>query len=299
MATGESRTANRPFQFTLTQMAVAFVCVCLILALTKQLGAVGISLSFFATSFFLIYIGAHKKCLKWTASGFVAILVGVWLLLLQAVHDPREVARRSACRNNLRQIALALMQYHDDFSAYPPAIVFDDNGKPMHSWRVLLLPYLDQKNLYQQYRLDEPWDGPNNSKLHSEFLKIYACPSRSEEQPRTDTTYVAVLGPKTIWPTDRNPSRIADVTDGLSNTLLIVETHNSGIHWMEPRDLHLNQMPMVINPSRGQGISSGHKEGANVVCADCSVRFFSNRVLPEILRATLTRSNREFVDLSQ
>ena len=84
-----------------------------------------------------------------------------------------------------------------------------------------------------------------------------------------------------------------DFTDGRSNTILVVEVHDSGIHWMEPRDLHVSQMPLAINPPRGQGISSGHVGGANVAFADGSVRFLTNEIAPQTLRAVLTRSGKE------
>src|SRR5207248_412923 len=109
----------------------------------------------------------------------------------------RAAADRSQCKDNLSRITLALCQYHDTFQSYPPPFIADSSGKPMHTWRVLILPYLDQKNLYQQYRLDEPWDGPNNRKLHDVGLPIFQCPSHSKAQPTTETNYVAVIGPRT------------------------------------------------------------------------------------------------------
>jgi prepilin-type processing-associated H-X9-DG protein len=225
-------------------------------------------------------------------AAFLAV-VCICLVLLPAVIDSRSVARRSSCTNNLHNILLAMRQYHDDHGCYPSSYIADADGRPMHSWRVLLLPYLDQKDVYDQYRFDEPWDGPNNRKLHDITLKPYLCPSQ-EPHPTTQTSYVLVIGPKTYWPTKGNGYfRDADIINGLSNTLLVVEVADSGIHWMEPRDLQIDQIPMEVNSDSGLGISSHHEGGANVGFADGSVRFLDNKTAPEDLRALLTPFGRD------
>ena len=208
---------------------------------------------------------------------------------------PREPARKASCNNNLRNLALALQQYESHFGSFPPAYIADAHGKPMHSWRVLLLPYLEQNNLYKQYRFDEPWYGPNNSQLHSTPLKIFCCPSEAAFDA-TKTNYVAVVGPETAWPgSDR--TRSADFKDALANTVLLVEVKNSGIHWMEPRDLDLSQMSPAINAATGPCICSNHKRGANVAFVDASVRFLPDNLPFKTLRALLTRSGGETVNL--
>lgn len=215
-------------------------------------------------------------------------------LLMPAIQGARGAKNRVACTDNIRNIALALQQYHDSHGSFPPPYIADAKGKPMHSWRVLLLPYLDQRPLYKQYRFDEPWDGPNNRQLHDVILKLYSCPARPTNQSATDTSYVAVIGPKTTF-RETGLVRLADILDGTSNTILLVEVHNSGIHWLEPRDLDIHQMPLAINPPQGQGISSAHNHGANVAFADGSVRFLTNDTPPATLRALLTRSGKESV----
>jgi hypothetical protein len=181
-----------------------------------------------------------------------AIFLGCLMsgLLLPAIQGARSAARRTVCSDNIRTIALALQQYHDAHGSFPPPYIADAKGNPMHSWRVLILPYLEQGNLYKQYRFDEPWDGPNNRQLHSIVLSLFSCPSRPVNQPATDTNYVAAVGPKTTF-SENGFIRMSDILDGTSNTILLVEVHNSGIHWMEPRDLHMHQMPMAINPPQG------------------------------------------------
>jgi hypothetical protein len=198
------------------------------------------------------------------------------------------------CPNNLKQIAIALQLYHD-LGSLPPAYVADASGKPIHSWRVLLLPFLEQEPLYQQYRFDEPWDGPNNRKLHDRYLEIYSCPQQFPKSPsdaRRDTSYVVVVGPRTAFPGDRCVS-FGDIRDGRANTVLVVEIRNSGIHWMEPRDLHVTQMNPRVNPPHGQGISSQHNGHAHVAAADGRVTSLSERLSPSEVTGLITIDGRE------
>jgi hypothetical protein len=281
-----------PFQFTLKQLIALIVCASAILALTVQLGAFGLWISLTTSSLLSILIGARRGSPRWVVSGAIGLALCVWLTLAAALSDPRYVARKSSCSNNLHNIVLALQQYHTNCGCYPPPFIADAKGKPIHSWRVLLLPYLEQKALYSQYRFDEPWDGPNNRKLHNINPKIFACAAQDDKRPYTETNYVVVVGPNTAWPA-QTYMRDADIIDGLSNTVLVVEVADSGIHWMEPRDLHINQMPMAINAPRGQGISSHHPGGAFVAFADGDVRFLRNDIQPEVLRASLAQGGKD------
>jgi prepilin-type processing-associated H-X9-DG protein len=188
-------------------------------------------------------------------------------------------------------IALAILNYRDKEGHFPPPYIADENGKPMHSWRVLILPYLEETALYNSYNFDEPWDGPNNRKLHDVVLDVYRCPS-PDNSGSTNTNYAAVVGPGTIWEVGQETA-LKSIPDGASKTILVVEVGHSGIHWMEPRDLYIGQMSPNINPKAGQGISGSHKEGANVVFADGSLRFLSNSTPADVLAAFLTRDGQE------
>src|SRR5205823_3963476 len=128
----------------------------------------------------------------------LAILVIGCLFIFPARPPARDAARRMQCSNNLHNIALALQNYYDDHGSFPPAYIAAADGKPIHSWRVVLLPYLGQEDLYAKYSFDEPWNGPNNSKLHDRMLKIFRCPSQPEKQPRVHTSYLAVVGQETM-----------------------------------------------------------------------------------------------------
>jgi prepilin-type processing-associated H-X9-DG protein len=245
-----------------------------------------------ANVLFVIYVLTRWPVVNILAVTAVLFVIGACLLPSTSI--PRGPARRMQCSNHLKQIGLALQNYHDTFGCFPPAYVADAKGRPMHSWRVLILPFIEQKPLYDKYRFDEPWDGPNNSRLHNEILHVYCCPSRAEQQSRTETSYVAVMGPQTVWPGSKTIT-MSDVTDGTSNTILVVEIANSGIHWMEPRDLHVVQMPMAVDAARGQGISSQHPNVAMAVFVDGHTQALTKNTPPEILRALLTIAGGETI----
>jgi hypothetical protein len=201
-------------------------------------------------------------------------------------HGP-EPSRRMQCSNQLKQIGLALQWYHDTYGSLPPAYLADSNGKPIHSWRVLLLPFMDQKALFNKYSFDEPWNGPNNRKLHQFVMEAYRCPSRPRRQSATDTSYVVVTGPNTMWPGSKSTS-FADISDGTSNTLMVVEMANSGIHWMEPRDLDMATMPLAINAPNAPSISSPHHNVALAVFVDGHTSALSKNTPAKIVELLLT-----------
>lgn len=142
------------------------------------------------------FFGAFAVCFVLTVL-FSALSLGV--------RGACEAEKRWACPNRLKGIAWALHQYHAEYGSFPPAYVCDKEGRRAHSWRVLILPYLDEDELYSQYRFDEPWNGPNNRKLATRIPEIYVCPhdERSSLPDNTMTTYLAVVGTRTAWPGQR------------------------------------------------------------------------------------------------
>ena len=212
-------------------------------------------------------------------------------LLLPAVQQAREAARRSQCKNNLKQIGLALHNYHDTFGAFPPAFIPDKDGKPMHSWRVLILPYIDQAALYSQYNFSEPWDGPNNSRLLVQMPAVYACPSHAASGTTTTTAYAGVFGEDCVF-RGSEPVAIKDIKDGTANTLLVGEVANSTIPWMKPEDIDV-AMHATIGAAGGFG--SDHAGGAQFLMCDGSVHFLSTAINLQTLQALFTRDGNEQV----
>jgi hypothetical protein len=231
--------------FTLRSLLLAFLVIAAALGTFGPWGlAVGI-LIVAGVAFFRDVPDSCVGCVVAVFIGFVLIV-----LLLPAFQDSREAGRRMQCVNNLKQIALALHNYHQEYGCFPPAYVPGPDGKPWHSWRVLILPFVEQQSLYATYRFDEPWDGPNNRKLaaSTRIPSIYVCPSSDERQTGSgDTNYLAVVGPKTAWP-GAKPRRIDEIRDGASNTILVMEARGLGIHWMEPKDLDFDRVAAQTQP---------------------------------------------------
>ena len=222
------------------------------------------------------------------------LVVGVMLcVLVPAVRKAREAARAAQCLCNLCQIKLALLNYHSTYGSFPPAYVADADGKPMHSWRVLILPFLEQSTLYASYRMDEPWDGPNNRKLIDQEPNTYKCPSRSPSPSLT--SYVVIVGPNTAFPGAKT-TKLGDIHDGPAGTILEAEVSNVDIAWTEPRDLDVETMSWAIDDPKRPGISSRHYAGPAVIFADSSYRRLSTYHPPDELKAMTTINGGEHVE---
>ncbi|MCL4201075.1 MAG: DUF1559 domain-containing protein [Pirellulaceae bacterium] len=213
-------------------------------------------------------------------------------LLLPAVQSAREAARRSQCSNNLKQIALAFHNYHDTYGTFPPAYIADENGQPKHSWRVLLLPFLEQDPLYNMYDFDEPWDSPVNALVTNTVLPVYQCPSDPNSFAPT-TNYMVIAGTGTVFDGDQ-ATGITNITDGSSNTLLVVEVAGTGTNWAEPVDLDAGNLTLPFARG-GSSPGSFHPGGINAAMCDGSVHFLTNSLDPQTFNALITRSGAEMV----
>ncbi len=183
---------------------------------------------------------------------------------------------------------MAIACYHDDKGHYPPAYLADEQGRPMHSWRVLILPYMELSDLYQQYDFSEPWDGPHNRTLAAQMPRVFAF-SPLERPGNTTTNYLAVVGPETAWPGAMGATTDS-IGDGLATTILIVENLGADVHWMEPRDLRLADMELQVNSPRG--VSSPYVDSA-VAMLDTSLYRLKAGTRPDTLRALLTAKGGE------
>ncbi|HUT95522.1 MAG TPA: DUF1559 domain-containing protein [Thermoguttaceae bacterium] len=200
------------------------------------------------------------------------------------------------CSNNLKQIGLAMHNYHDTYKCFPAAVLTDENGQPMWSWRVAILPFVKQAPLHDQYDFSEPWDGPNNRALHGISIPEYRCPDHTAGRA-TETSYVMVVGKGTIGGEPNETVKIADIRDGTSNTIMAIEVGTSGIHWMEPRDVTVEEAVTFLTDPAASPFEQVHVGGANVLLADGSVRFVGESTDPETLRALLTRDDGQAVSL--
>ena len=209
-------------------------------------------------------------------------------LLLPAVQAAREAARRMQCQNNLKQVALAMHNYHDTYKAFPPAYTVDADGNKLHSWRTLLLPFISNNSLYDQIDLNKPWNAPENQHIADTLFPVYTCPS-SPDGTMPYTNYMVIVGPGAIFDGDK-ACRLADITDGTSNTILIVEVEGQQVPWMEPTDLSLDQMQMAINSGPTEP-GSRHPGGFQAALADGSVRFIPETIDSNTLRNLITRND--------
>ncbi len=213
-------------------------------------------------------------------------------LLLPAVQSAREAARRAQSMNNMKQIALAMFNYLDAKKTFPPAYKAGKDGKPLLSWRVLILPYLEEKDLYQQFNLDEPWDSEHNKKLIDKMPAVYKSPN-SAKAAAGKTVYLTVRGEKTVFSGGKG-TRIADITDGTSNTIMTVEANDEeAVPWTKPDDFEYD----ANNPLKGLG--GMHPSVFLAGFADGSVRAISNSIDPKMLKALFTRNGNEPIDWNQ
>jgi type II secretory pathway pseudopilin PulG len=195
--------------------------------------------------------------------GIIAILVA---LLLPSVERGRVGSPRTQCRNNLKQIGLALHNYHDAYDSFPPAYTVDRNGKPLHSWRTLILPYVDQQALLDSIDLSKPWDDPVNATACKTKLEVYRCPS-AVEIPSDHTTYLGLIGPdRGLLPTDSR--RLSHFVNTLETLMAIEVSPDHATHWMAPQD---DDGTFLLSLSEKYQLA--HSGGLQTLRADGSVHF--------------------------
>ena len=217
--------------------------------------------------------------------GIAVILIG---LCLPSINRGREPARRTQCKINLKQIALALYNYHDFYEAFPPAYTVNENGQRLHSWRTLILPWMEERPLYQKIDLSKPWNHPTNAEAFKTAPHAFRCPSF--ELPADSTTYLAVVGENACFhPT--KPRAISEITDGTSNTLMVIEVPvKQAVSWMSPQDA---DEQTVLRISEHDELA--HTGGVQAALADGSARFLSATMAPETRRAVISINGEEVV----
>ena len=219
----------------------------------------------------------------------IGILTVLDLFLLPNLRISGEAARQVQCKNNLKQIGIALYNYHDMYDGLPPACTVDAHGQPLHSWRTLILPFLDQQQLYDNIDLSKPWNDPANAEAYSTHLAVYACPSASI--PDGHTTCLALVGPDCAFQPGQS-QRFRNIEDATSNTILVVDVAEANaVHWMDPTD-SANQFFLSFTDDT----ELSHTGGTHVAFADGAVRFLSAQVTTETRRALTTIAGEE--DLS-
>jgi hypothetical protein len=209
--------------------------------------------------------------------------------VLPLIAKMRARASQAQSTNNLKQIALAFHNYHDVTKAFPPQWTQDKKKRPLLSWRVHILPYIEQNALYKQFKLDEPWDSPHNKKYLTMIPVTYRSPLARPDLEPGKTTYIMPAGPKLLFNGAKLP-KIQQITDGTSNTVLVLDADDSrAVYWTKPDDWEVDPK----EPTKGAG-----KPGIGILAALCdgSVHVLPTTIKPEIFWALLTPRGGEVID---
>jgi len=190
--------------------------------------------------------------------------------------------------NNLKQIALALLTYESTNGTLPPAYTVDAEGNRLHSWRTLLLPYMEQSQLFDTIDLSKTWDDPANSKARETIVEAYVCPSSPE--PLGLTNYLAVVGPGFVF-SDSGPRKLSEVSDSRSATVMVVDVGTKqAVHWMSPHDASEDILLEYGPKSR-----MNHPGIMLAACVDGHVRTLSLEIDKGALQAMLTIAGGETI----
>lgn len=209
--------------------------------------------------------------------GFVLVALLFVALLLPAVQQAREAARRSQSKNNLKMIALGMHNYHDTHRIFPPGGIETTDGKPYHGWQTHILPFVDNAPLYNQIDFDQPWSTPANQALFKQEIPYYLNPTISEKKSPDGLGLSHYVGNELFLKKNAG-IRLRDITDGTTNTIMAVEAGENFKPWGDPTN--------IANPSNimRAGKKTAYRGGRHVLMADGSVRFISENIAPETLK---------------
>jgi hypothetical protein len=230
--------------------------------------------------------GTNSQQQQLATTAVIGVLVA---LLLPAVQAAREAARRNHSMNNMKNIMLAFHNHHDTKRGFPAHAIYNDEGKPLLSWRVQILPYIEQQELYAQFHLDEPWDSEHNKALIARMPEVYKNPNAKLDDGKTN--YLAVVGKECFMDGTEKGVQIQHVTDGTSNTIAVVEADlDKAVEWTKPDDFQFDPN----NPTAGLG----HVRPGGWIAGfvDGSVQFISSGIDPNIVKAMFTRGGGEVVN---
>jgi hypothetical protein len=201
-------------------------------------------------------------------------------------------AARQRDANNLKQLALAMINYADaNRGQLPPAAVAGKDGKKLLSWRVLLLPYVEEGQLYKEFHLDEPWDSTHNKKLLARMPKVFAPVRGSPKEPHS-TYYQVFVGKDASFQPGRQARYPASFTDGTSNTIMIAEAAHA-VPWTKPADL-----PFDLNKALPK-LGGQFPTGFHVAMWDGSVHFLKKDFDPQQMKHAITPSGGEVIDFDK
>ncbi|MEW4563630.1 DUF1559 domain-containing protein [Bremerella sp. JC770] len=189
----------------------------------------------------------------WRTIVVVAMIMPIGGLFLPSLGTSRVSVWRDEGQNDLKHVGLAILNYsaEDVFQFLPPVAIVDSNGTPLLSWRVLMLPKLEETALFNQFDLSKPWNSPENLPLTEKIPDVYASPRITKYDQQGLTPYKAIIvenGPwKTAWGKAGKRIQPGHFKDGMSNTILVVEDIFDPVIWTKPKDISPDQIKQAID----------------------------------------------------
>lgn len=217
--------------------------------------------------------------------GVLLILV---TLILPAVQKAREAEYRSQSKDNMKQIALALHNYHETHDLFPPGGIETTDGKPYHSWQTMILPFIEEGQLHNQIDFDQPWTDPTNKPLFQVEIPLYLNPAIEEKVSPKNLGLSHYVGNKYLMKTNGNMG-IRHIKDGTSNTIMAVEVGENFKPWGDPTNI---ADPVNIVGGRSKPPFSG---GSHIMMSDGRVIFVSDKIDAGLLKKLSTPDNGDIV----
>jgi Protein of unknown function (DUF1559) len=220
--------------------------------------------------------------------GIVLSLAGLYLI--SNIYRIRNATEESKCQSNLSSIGSAMYEYHNKYGCFPPSQIELGDRKLVHSWRVLLLEFIDPKT-FNEYHFDDAWDSPENRLIETKMPSCYSCPTDITGKQHYYTSYFVAVGPDTVFP-ELATIHLNDIVKPHSETVLVLESIGRRVHWMQPSDLDLNVMLDLKAKVIGQVLFSNHLRGPLVCMVDlskCHIRDFEDETVEGLIKKSSIR----------
>lgn len=215
---------------------------------------------------------SKRRWILWALLFCCAVLIWFVRPFLSGAH------RQTTCQDNLSLIAEGLHKYHDEHGSFPPPFTMNEVGEPLHSWRVLILPFIGYQDLYDDLDLNLQWNHPDNIKHETRLPHVYRCPSfvPTKKLRKFMTSYVAIVGVNTVWQSSDYGIKMSDVVRPHDRTALLIESDEFGVHWMAPFDLSEKRLFELGADEAASPFFGAHNGESHILMVDGSLRATSD-----------------------